>query len=226
MGIMILTSEALFEARVYRQDSGEFLFYHYNTKVKTDSLLTLKHFYLMLDKSLAAEDTVVLQKDLIISAHTRFPIVGEEGVLTRINNKLLMQSKTVEKEKEKLLDFPEELLVGPIFVDFITKKWSELLSGEKIKITLPAPNVLRVADFDLHLVENKYSKLGYSVIKMNVSSLFLRFFIDSSYFVFDNSTRRLREIHGATILKTKNGNRWSNTTNASIYYTYPDESKF
>lgn len=225
LGIGILVAEPLFEAKVYRQDSDEFLFHHYNARIETDSLLTLKHFYLMPDSTLSAEDVVVLQEGEIISTYTRFPLSGEAGTLTRIDDKLLMQFESSDKQKERLLDFPKEMLLGPIFVDFITDNWKKLIVGEKIKITLPAPNVLKVAHFDLQLVDNNYSKNGYAVIRMSVSSIFLKLFIGSSYFVFDTSTQRLREIHGATILKTKKGNKWSNTTDASIFYYYLDEKE-
>lgn len=225
LGFGILTAEPLFDAKVYRQDSQELLFHHYNTRTVENSILTLKHFYLMPDSTVSAEDVVVLEDGKIVSTYTRFPLVGEVGTLTRIEDKLLMKFETTEKQKERLLDFPEDMLLGPIFVDFIMENWQELNSGEKVRITLPAPNVLKVANFNLELVENSYSKEGFAVIEMSVSSIFLKLFIGSSYFVFDTSTQRLREIHGATILKTKKGDKWSKSTDASIYYNYLDEEK-
>jgi len=221
-----LTAEPLFEAKVFHQDTDEFLFHHYNAKIETDSLITLKHFYLLPDSTLSAEDSVTLKAGKIQSTYTRFPLAGEAGSLSRIDDKLLMQFESSQKQKERMLDFPDDMLLAPIFVDFIIENWNKLRKGKKVKITLPAPNVLKVAHFDLQKIESKYTSDQNMVIRMSVSSIFLKLFIGSSYFVFDTEANRLREIHGATILKTKKGKKWRNTTNASIYYTYPDEENF
>ena len=89
LGIGILTAEPLFEAKVFRQDTDEFLFHHYNTRVETDSLLTLKHFYLMPDSTLSAEDTVTLKNGKIQSTYTRF-FLAKEADLYNVDYKNLI----------------------------------------------------------------------------------------------------------------------------------------
>lgn len=222
MGVLALAAEPLFEAEVYRQDSDELLFYQYNQVTKSGDTTTLEHFYITPDSSRAAYDMVTVRNGKLYAAITNFPQVGESARLLRQGDELVMQFEADNKSDEGRFDFPENLVVGPLFTDFIVSHWNRLMDGESITITLPAPRVMRLARFTLRRIRRDEQRV---TIRMSVSSIFLKLFIGSSDFVFDLAHRRLREIHGATILKTRTQKGWSQSTDASIYYQYLDEKE-
>jgi hypothetical protein len=217
-----LSAEPLFEARVYRQDTDELLFYQYNRVTQSGESTTLEHFYITPDSSRAAYDMATVRDGLLYAAVTEFPQANEAARLLRQGDALVMQFEADDKSDEGRFDFPENLVVGPLFTDFIVSHWSRLMEGESISITLPAPRVMRLARFTLRRVGRDEQRV---TIRMSVASIFLKLFIGSSDFVFDLTHRRLREIHGATILKTRTKTGWSQSTDASIYYQYLDEKE-
>jgi hypothetical protein len=48
----------------------------------------------------------------------------------------------------------------------------------------------------------------------------LKLVVRPSYFVYEIVTKRLMEIYGTTILRTKQNGKWQNSTDVNMYYEY------
>ncbi len=221
--VSILQAEDMFQAEVYKQGSnkGEFLFYHYNEISQEDSLTYLTHYYVLADSTVATKDEVVLVNGEFLSSRAEFFEVNEVGSVLRNGDRMILRFEKDGEVREKEKDYPEDLLVGPLFNDFITQQWQKLLEGEKIYFKLPAPDIQQVATFTFRKDSNSdYQKPGQIVFKMNVASIFLKLLVKPSYFVYDLETKRLMSIHGMTILRTREKGEWQQSTDVDIYYSY------
>jgi hypothetical protein len=219
----LLAAEDIFTAKVYLQNTNreEFLFYHYNEIIRDGEKEYLRHYYLLPDSSIATLDEVVLVNDQFKSSRAEFFEVNEVGSVIRNNRSMILRFEKDGEVSEKEKDYPEDLLVGPLFNDHIKENWQALTSGEKIYFKLPAPDIHQVATFTFRKVENtEYENEGDIVLKLNVASIFLKLLVKPSYFVYEISTRRLKSIHGMTILRTKQDGKWQQSTNVDIYYNY------
>lgn len=224
--ISLLAAEELFFSRVYRQNSDprELLFYHYNRNANTDQKTILSHYYVLPDSSIAVIDEVILENGEFRQSQSQFLEVNEIGTVIRRGERMTLRFSKDGKTKEKELDYPPDLLVGPLFNDHIIKNWQSLLAGEKIYFKLPAPDIQQVATFTFEKDEKtEYEKPGHIVFKLDAASFFLRFLVRPSYFVYDLQSRRLMEIHGTTILRTKQNGKWQNSTDVNMYYEYEDK---
>jgi len=222
--VSIIQAEVLFEAKVYRQGSNkkELLFYHYNTIETKGKQKIITHYYTTPDSTIATIDKVVLENGVFNTASAEFLEVDESGKLYRSEDKLLMQFQKNSKSKEKEIDFPDNLLVGPLFNDYIKANWEKLTSTEMIKFRLPAPEILRTVEFSFQKIDDSpYQKSNSVVFELDATNILLKWLIQPSYFVYDLSSKRLQEIHGNSILKTKVDGKWTKSTNVEIYYQYP-----
>lgn len=219
----ILQAEDLFQAEVYRQGSNkeEFLFFHYNEIEQQENLTYLTHYYLLADSTVATKDEVILENGEFKSSRAEFFEVNEVGSVLRNGDRMILRFEKDGKVREKEKDYPEDLLVGPLFNDFIKQRWQTLINGEKIYFKLPAPDIQQVATFTFRRVENEdYDQPGRIVFKLDVASIFLKLFVNPSYFVYELETKRLMSIHGMTILRTKENGKWQQSTDVDIYYSY------
>lgn len=216
-----LGSEELFSAKVYHQESGELLYLHYNKIEIKDSLTFKTHYYLHPDSTKAVFDQVILKNQIPWKYKSEFYDLDEYSLLVRKNNKLHIDYRKGNEQKSKDFEFDDKLLSGPLFNDFVIDNWQALLTGKTRKFRLPAPDMLTTGGFYLKLEKDSpYQKADTVVLKMGISSIFLRLWIKPSYFVYEMSSKRLLEIHGLTILPNKVDGDWSRTTNADIYYEY------
>lgn len=223
INVALLWSEEIFSAKVYLLDSNkqELLFDHYNTVQQEGDRTILTHFYSRPDSSIATIDEVILEKGEFISSKSQFLEVDEIGSVVRKSDKMTMRFEKDGKVIEKELNYPADLLVGPMFNDHIIEKWEALNSEEKIYFKLPAPNIQKVATFTFQEVKNSgYEKPDYIVFKLDAASIFLKLVVRPSFFVYEIATKRLMEIHGTTILRTKQNGKWQNSTDVNMYYEY------
>ena len=219
----LLKAEELFQAEVYGQDSNreEFLFYHFNEIIQDSSKTILRHYYTLADSTVATLDEVVLENGQFKSSRAQFFEVNEVGSVLRNGDRMILRFEKDGEIREKEKEYPEDLLVGPLFNDHILKNWQALLDGEKIYFKLPAPDIQQVATFTFREVNNKdYDKPGQIVFKLDVASIFLKLLVKPSYFVYELDTKRLMSIHGMTILRTQKNGKWQQSTNVDIYYSY------
>ncbi|MDP8269102.1 MAG: hypothetical protein P9L97_10270 [Candidatus Tenebribacter davisii] len=228
ISVAALWSEDIFKAKVYRLDSNkqELLFDHYNTVQQEGEKTILTHFYSRPDSSIATIDEVILENGEFKSSKSQFLEVDEIGSVIRNSDKMTMRFEKDGKVKEKELNYPTDLLVGPMFNDHIIENWEALNSDEKIYFKLPAPNIQKIATFTFQEVNNSgYEKPDHIVFKLNAASIFLKLVVRPSYFVYEVATKRLMEIHGTTILRTKQNGKWQNSTDVNMYYEYEGQNE-
>jgi hypothetical protein len=219
----IAALEPLFEANVFLQDTGKLIFSQSNEIISYPDSTVLAHKYFTPEGELAALDEVVLVDQQFKRAFTKFYQVEEAGEVIRKGDKMLMRFQKDNESKQKLLDFPDELIVGPLFNSFVQKNWRTLLDGTNLHFKLPAPEVMQVATFTFRKVNSDYASQRQVAFKLSPTNLILKLFISASYFVYDLDTRRLAKIHGNSILKTEINGSFTTTTNVDIYYRYPPQ---
>jgi hypothetical protein len=69
--------------------------------------------------------------------------------------------------------------------------------------------------------DSPYARPGAVVLRMKIAGLILGLLIGSVDFVFDESTRRVLEVHGPSVLKVEEEGVWKNVK-VDIYYTYEE----
>jgi len=143
----------------------------------------------------------------------------------RKNDKMLMRFQKNNETNSKLFDFPDDLVVGPLFNHFVQENWQTLLNGSNLHMKLPAPGVMRIAMFTFRKVNSDYAGERQVAFKLSPTNLILKIFISASYFVYNLDSRRLEKIHGNSILKTEINGSFTNTTNVDIYYNYPPKEE-
>jgi hypothetical protein len=225
IGFGILSAEPAFEAKVYRQGTAreELLFYHHNQRVVEGEMEIRRHFYLLPDSTVANIDEVVLESGEFSRSKAQFLQVDQIGEVIRRGERMILRYSEDSNTKEREMDYPPDLLVGPLFNEHIIKHWSKLIEGEKLYFKLPAADVQRVATFTFRRVEKSdYEEPGNIVFRLDVASIFLKLFVKSSYFVYDETDKLLQSIHGASILPTRQDGKWQKTTDVDIYYSYPE----
>ena len=218
----ILSAEPIFEAEVYLQGTDSLIFYKINEIQTFPDSTILIHKYLNVDQSLAAIDFVKLENNEISHAFTKFFQVDGKGEIIRKGNRLLMKFSNSKEVKEKDIDYPDDLLVGPLFNRYVHQHWQTLLSGKSMDFQLPAPEILQTATFTLKKVDSEYAKSNHVAFQLSPKNILLKLFVDESYFIYDLQTMLLMSIHGNTILKTKIDGKYTKTTNVDIYYRYPE----
>jgi hypothetical protein len=218
--VFISHAEELFIGQVYRQNTDELIFLQTNEFFEYADSTVLIHKYLHPDSSLAALDKVTLQNNTLKRTYTHFFDVEEIGEIKVEGTSVIMNFWKENDRKSKVFDFPEALVVGPLFNKHIIDNWDTLLREEKLYLKLPAPEVMQIATFTFKPVESNYGKKNQIVFKLSPASIILKLFIAPSYFVYDLETKLLQSIHGNTILKTKENGKFTKTTDVDIYYRY------
>jgi len=212
-----------FIAEVYKQDTDPplLLYYHYNEYENNGDTEILSHYYLLPDSSNGVVEKAVLRNGTLWKYNANIYVTDESSEIILENDQLSIIYNNEGKIKSKSISFSDTLLVGPIFVEHLVSKWDQLLSGKTVRFRLPAPDMLTSAGFYLKKINNsKYEQPGTVVIKMGVSSVFLKLLIKPSYFVMDIETKKVKEIHGLSILPHQENGTWKKTTNVNIYFTY------
>lgn len=208
-------------ARVYNTDTSPstFLYYHYSEQKNLDDQEILYHYYLLPDSTDAVVEKAIIVNGKLKEYTSDFLILNEQSVLELDNGILTITYTKDGKTKTKTMDFNDTLLVGPLFVEHLVAHWDGLMAGETVKFRLPAADMLTTAGFYLKQIDDsKFQKPGTVVIKMGVSSIFLKLLIKPSYFVMNTETRKVEEIHGLSILPHKKDGDWKKTTNVEIYF--------
>lgn len=219
----LLSAADTFSAEVYKQDTDPplLLYYQYNDYEIQGETEVLSHYYLLPDSSEAVTEKAFLRDGKLWKYNSNFYVTDEFSEIIVSDDEISISYTNNGKTKSKTFPFNDKLLVGPLFVEYLVSKWDELITGETVKFRLPASDLLTTAGFYLKKIENSpYEKPGTVVIKMGVSSIFLKLLIKSSYFVMDIDTKKVQEIHGLSILPHQDNGEWKKTTNVNIYYKY------
>ena len=218
----ISTAEEPFTGKVYLQGTnrGVLLFIQKNNKIQKDNKTIMKHTYTTPEGKMAAVEEVAYVNDTLDS-YTVDLAYGNCGcVLNRKGQKVTFGFTRGDSSKKGTADYTNDIVMGPTLNDYVKTKWSRLIKGEKVYFMLPAMSLQRMAKFYLEKnPQSPYARPGVMVVKMNISNLIFRAFVDPVDLVYDMETKRIVEIHGKSLLQRKVGDKIENPV-VDIYYQY------
>ena len=211
-----------FNARIYRQDWEETapLFFLSNERESNGEKEILIHRYSTPDGRIFAEEKVefVSPDDFIHS--TSFYEIGEFSRLESKGEQMEISFRRDGEEKRETLELRDDLLFGPTQQQFIHDNYDALVRGERLHFSLPAPEFSTTAGFRLKAVTGtNYDKPGHRVLEMRSDNFFINLLIKSVYYVIDDERKLIREIHGPSLLRVKEQEKWK-TISVDIFFSY------
>ena len=221
LAISPLKGQVMFKAEIFAQDdrAGRPVFLYYNEILKEGEKTLLRHYYRQPEGTLFALEEVVLVQGELDTHRTLFPLLGDESLITREGDKLNMQFNREGKTRSRTINYESSLIFGPTQQDYIIKNLESLRTGGSFIFTLPAPEFLITPSFRLERIKGSpYEKPGTLVLEMKTRNIILSFLAKPNYFVVDNTTGAILEIHGPSVLKRKKGDKWE-FFEADIYFT-------
>ncbi len=211
-----------FTAQVFRQgQAGEGpLFLLENESVINGESALFIHKYYSMDGNLFAEERLESLESGKRVHSTVFYEIGEYSRLEWDGDKIEITFRRGEEEKSKIIDNREDLLFGPTQQQLIRDRYEDLAQGDKVFFSLPVPEFTTTASFYFRKVEgSEYEKEGFTVLEMKSNNIIVNLFIDRVFYVIDDSTKLIREIHGPSLLREKNRDKWV-PINVDIFFSY------
>ena len=211
-----------FTAQVFRQgqaDDGP-LFQLVNESLIDGGSALFIHKYYSMDGNLFAEERLESLESGKRVHSTSFYEIGEYSRLELDGEKIEITFRRGEEEKRKTIGHREDLLFGPTQQELIRDRYEDLIQGEKVYFSLPVPEFTTTAAFSFRKVErSEYEREGFTVLEMKSNNIFVNLFIDKVFYVIDDSTRLIREIHGPSLLREKNREKWV-PIDVDIFFSY------
>ena len=211
-----------FRASIYRQNAAQNdpLFLLSNETKSEGGKEILIHRYRTADGSIFAEEKVEFESSGDFIHTTSFYEIGEFSRLESRGEKLEMSFRKGKEEKKEILDLRDDLLFGPTQQQFIFDNYDALARGERVHFSLPAPEFSTTAGFRLKAVTGTaYDKPGHRVLEMRSDNFFINLLIKSVYYVIDDEMRLIREIHGPSLLRVKEQEKWK-PISVDIFFSY------
>jgi len=218
-------AKVIMTGRIYKKDSNkkELLFIQKIENTTNKNKRILKNKYTDPEGKFVAVEETVLVNGMLSKYTVHYAAGGCGCTLKREGDDVVFNFERDDKKEKGREKFSRSIVTGPTMIDFIVKNWQKIYRGESVYFLLPAMNMMRLAKFKFDLQEKSvYGGEGRAVIRLNISNIFFRFFIDPVDFVFDKKNKKIIEIHGPTLLPRKVGNKYETQTPASIYYIYHD----
>ncbi len=218
----ISTAEEPFTGKVYLQgtNKGVLLFIQKNYRIQKDNKTIMKHIYTTPEGKMAAEEKVVYINDTLDSYTVNMAYGNCGCVLNREGQKVTFGFTRGDNSKKGTADYTKDIVMGPTLNDYVKLKWKRIANGEKVYFMLPAMSLQRLAKFYLEKnPQSQYARPGVMVVKMNISNLIFRAFVEPVDLVYDLETKRIVEIHGKSLLQRKVGDKIENPV-VDIYYQY------
>ena len=206
-----LESSELFKARVYRQgtDREELLFTLENDEIRGEEGILSIHRYLTPEGEIFAEESLLFMGEGNYTHSTSFYKIGEYSLLETRGDRMTISFRRGDRTREKSLERREDLLFGPAQQKFIRENYSALREGTAVNFSLPVPELTSTAEFYLKRTEHSgYGKPGHLVMEMGSSHFFINLILDEIFYVIDDNTLLIKEIHGPSLLRTYEGGKW------------------
>lgn len=221
-----LPAQDLFEAEIYLLGSNKevLLFTHKNSEEEINGKLVWTQYYYQPDGTLFARDQLILDKNERWETHkTAIPPLKEHSVMERSGDKLNFMFSRDGKEKTRTRNIDDPIVFGATQQRFLYKNFERIKNGEKLIIYTPAPEFLRLIEFNIRRIEDsEYEKPGMMVVEMETQNPILSLFLGESYYVIDLGNERIVEIHGASILKRQVDGKWD-YVDVDMYFSYPEK---
>lgn len=217
-------ADELFVGDIYLAGTnrGVLLFRQRNSVVREGKELILRHTYTEPDGQLAVREDVIFEDNKFKKYVVEFRGTDCGCVLDRKEDKVVFSFTRGDTGKTGEADYTSNLVMGPTLTRFVHGNWDDLVQGKTAFFFLPAMNLQRVAQFRMYAnTKSVWNRPGVIVLKMDLASAFLRFFVDPVDLVYDLRTKRLLEIHGKSLLQRRVNGRIENPV-VDIYYRYGD----
>ena len=216
------TAEELFVGDIYLAgtNKGLLIFRQRNSVLKKEKQVILRHSYTEPNGDLAVREDVIYEEGRFRKYSVEFKGTDCGCVLDRMGNKLVFSFTRGDTDETGEANYTSNLVMGPTLTRFVHRNWNGLVQGKTEYFYLPAMTLQRIARFRMYKnAESSWNRPGVIVLKMDLSSIFLRFFVDPVDLVYDLGTKRLLEIHGKSLLQRKVNGRVENPI-VDIYYRY------
>lgn len=117
------------------------------------------------------------------------------------------------------------VLVAPMIVAFLKKNWTRIQSGEPIEARLAVVDRLETVGFEYF--KEKDAEVGGQkavIVQMKPSSFIIAALVKPLRFYLTADGKRLLEVHGRTLVKKKEGQKWVDLDAVTVYETPADPS--
>jgi hypothetical protein len=179
----------------------------------------LTHVYYREDGSQAAYERVFLENGVIVNYQTEIFDLDMYGEKTRNGSSMTISQQQGGKSKEKIREWDENLVAGPMLPSLIGENRGIPAEGKKVEFLLPFFDIQTLIPFKL-VSKNGLDDGGRLTVQMKLKNGLLGMLIKPIDFVVDMDTGLVLEIHGPTILPVPGSSSKNNLVKANIYYSY------
>lgn len=214
-----------FIGEVYKAgtEPPQLIFIHENGYEANGSSERLTHVYKNPDGTVATVEETRLTDGVLDSYFVDFAASECGCELKRRGGELEFSFTKGEKTKKGIRPYAGTLITGPTLNGYIADNWDALKAGLSVEPYLPAMPFQQTVQFRLQAdSKNPYTRSGVTVVKMITVNPFFRLFADSVYFVVDEDSLRIVEIHGKSLLELMENGKKVNPV-VDIYYSYENE---
>lgn len=220
-----LNDPALLTGTIYETSSGtnKVLFTFRRTAVRSNAVVHVVRDFLYPNGSLAARETIVFERDELVSFQLDEKQTGARGgstVTKEAKRKLLFDwTAAGAKTKTDSEVFQADTLTGDTIPYFIITHWKKLARGEAVPFRFLASSRLETVGFKL-VKESEVDWRGKPAVRLRMepSSMIIRQIVDPLFFIVEkDGEHRLFEYVGRITPKQREGTKWKDLDARTIY---------
>lgn len=128
-------------------------------------------------------------------------------------------SVTKDGQTEKITrDLPENLVIGPSFVPFLQKHWSEIQNQKKVEAALAVLDRMDTYRFEFEKIRDlKFEGQDRVIVRMKPGNTLISSVVRPVYFVVAPDGSRILELKGRMLPKRKVGSRWEDFEGEAVF---------
>lgn len=181
--------------------------------------LTIKTVFTSPDNSIAATEDVLTENGKIKTYTVHQNQLGETGTMEVKDGKIHFSYTKEGKVSTNEEDLPDNLIIGPTLVDYLTQRKDLLLRGESVAVRFAVLDRKETVGFKFFKdSEGSFEGKPSVVIKMKPSSFVIAAIVDPLYFTFLKDEWKLAELVGRTIPKQKRDGKWKDLDADILYH--------
>ena len=214
-------SNDIFHAKIYPEgDENIPVYTHMNTIEQKGDSTFIDHFYYTTDGELYVEDKVILVNNEPFYNSVEFFQIGMFSSLERKGDKVELKLIDNGKEKNVTRRLKLPLVFAPNQQMALRAYLDKFKKGESVTFHIFATEVLRIVKMKVFMIkDSEYEREGCIVLQMNPKSKFIDWFVDEVFFVVDEKSGHIMEMHGFSTLRQKINDEWE-FRDMDFYYSY------
>lgn len=186
-------------------------------KLKKDIVVFISS-YIDTDKNEVMTEEAQFQKfDLqkyIIKQHQ----LNEVYELSIVGDKMHFYKTKAGEMEEKTKILPPNLIVGPSFVPFLQKNWTDLQDKKIIEAELAVLDYMSTFSFEFEkLRDEKHEGQDVVIVRMKPANTLVSSVVRPVYFIMKNDGSQILEIKGRMLPKRKIGSRWEDFEGEAVF---------